>query len=39
MSTPFAKTASSIPVTLLTVGDLPPADEEVAVLTLSLIHI
>ena len=34
MSTPFAKTASSIPVTLLTVGDLPPPDEEVAVLTL-----
>jgi hypothetical protein len=34
MSTPFAKTASSIPVTVLTVGDLPPSDEEVAVLTL-----
>jgi len=34
MSAPFAKTASSIPVTFLTVGDLPPTDEEVAVLTL-----
>ena len=34
MSAPFAKTASSIPVTVLTVGDLPPADEEIAVLTL-----
>ena len=34
MDTPFAKAASSIPVTVLTVGDLPPAGEEVALLTL-----
>jgi hypothetical protein len=34
MSAPFAKAASSIPITLLTVGALPPADEDVAVLTL-----
>lgn len=34
MTTVFAKTASSIPITVLTVGDLPAADEEVAVLTL-----
>jgi hypothetical protein len=34
MSAPFARTASSIPVTVLTAGDLPPGDEEVSVLTL-----
>jgi hypothetical protein len=33
-TTPFTKTASSIPITLLTTGDLPPAGEEIAVLTL-----